>query len=514
MSISLLVAALGGLGAMTATGLLVARCLRAPSGSLVAWTVAMFGLAVSLLAQASGHAIGFGPVAFRATEIGAGIIAPLALAVGVTEIAGKSLPVRFAARLILPAVAFVAVVILGSDPLTVRGFSKSWPDPSLHYQIIPNNLLGYVAPVVLLIALIAVITALARPRRHRAWQEAVPPVAAAAVALLAIALPGLAELAFVQHHPVKAPVDRLFAPLCIIAGLLTWFACKWAADLRLDLLRHGAEPVGLDEWAQQHAWTGRPDETGDFEPLGADEDPYGSLYRQSDDNADYGGRYPGQDFDQSGYPANGAYHGAGPDTGFGDESGFGDDSGFGRPVPEGLRGYPGRHDGRARASLFGQIAIYTLLDDRVTDFDRLTKQVVTQVQANEPDTLVFIVHAVPSAPMQRILYEVYRDREAYEEHKRQPYLTKFETDRRPYVLATNVIELGLQQAKVSPLPSISDLLTDSGFDLLDDTGFGRPGFAPRESGGRPGGPDVHDPLGAPGGSAGYGRPGGLGGEPR
>ena len=49
----------------------------------------------------------------------------------------------------------------------------------------------------------------------------------------------------------------------------------------------------------------------------------------------------------------------------------------------------------------------------MTEFDRLTKQVVKQVRANEPDTLVFIVHAVPSAPMQRILYEVYRDRAAF-----------------------------------------------------------------------------------------------------
>ena len=110
---------------------------------------------------------------------------------------------------------------------------------------------------------------------------------------------------------------------------------------------------------------------------------------------------------------------------------------------------------------------------------------VKQVRAQEPDTLVYIVHAVPSAPMQRILYEVYRDRDAYEEHKRQPYVLAFEADRRPFVLATNIIELGLQQAKVSPLPSISDLLQDTGFDLLNDTGFGQPGYGPRPPGAGP-----------------------------
>jgi quinol monooxygenase YgiN len=519
MSISLLVAAVGCLGVVVVTGLLVARCLRAPTGVLVAWTVAMFGLAVSLLAQASGHAIGFGPVAFRAMEIGAGVIAPLAIAAGLAEVAGKSLPARFAARLILPAIGFVALVVLGSDPLTAAPFSKSWPDPAVFYQIFPNNLLGYIAPVVVIVVLIAVGCVLARPRRNSAWQQAVPPVAAAALAALVISVPGLIALAALQHHPVKLPLAGLFAPLCIIAAALTWFACQWASELNLNLMRYGEE-LAQDEWGQRPTWSGRPEETGDFAPLGGDEDPYGGLYRQDDDS--YAG-YPGQDYDRGGYAANGAYQDGGPDTGFGDDSGFGpdtgfsDDTGFGRAVPAGPGGYQGQDgDGRGGADLFGQIAIYTLLDDRVTEFDRLTRHVVKQVRVNEPDTLVFIVHAVPSAPMQRILYEVYRDREAYEEHKRQPYLVQFESDRRPYVLATNVIELGLQQAKVSPLPSISALLTDTGFDLLNDSGYGQPGFGPRDINGTGGRPADHDILGGAGGVGGPGirgpGPGGPGGD--
>jgi len=123
--------------------------------------------------------------------------------------------------------------------------------------------------------------------------------------------------------------------------------------------------------------------------------------------------------------------------------------------------------------LFGQIAIYTLLEERVHEFDQLTQRVVDQVRSSEPDTLVFIVHAVPSAPMQRILYEVYRDRGAYAWHRQQPYVTKFEADRRPYVLATNVIELGLQQAKVSPFPSVKDLFGEPGYDT---SGFERPDY--------------------------------------
>jgi hypothetical protein len=112
------------------------------------------------------------------------------------------------------------------------------------------------------------------------------------------------------------------------------------------------------------------------------------------------------------------------------------------------------------------------------------------VRAREPDTLVYIVHAVPTAPNQRILYEVYRDRAAYDEHLQRPYLVRYEAERRPFVLATNEIELGLQQAKVSPLPSISDILSESGIDL---TGVTR---SPSRAASSPSGSHL---AGAPGG---------------
>ncbi len=103
------------------------------------------------------------------------------------------------------------------------------------------------------------------------------------------------------------------------------------------------------------------------------------------------------------------------------------------------------------ARLYGQIAIYTLIDGQAEEFDQLAQAVVEKVKALEPDTLAYIVHGVPSAPMQRILYEVYRDETAFTEHGQQPYIQDFEEERKPCVLATNVIELGVRQAKLSPL---------------------------------------------------------------
>ncbi len=101
--------------------------------------------------------------------------------------------------------------------------------------------------------------------------------------------------------------------------------------------------------------------------------------------------------------------------------------------------------------LYGQIAIYTLLDEAADDFERLASEVVEQVKTREPDTLVYVMHGVPAAPMQRILYAVYRDEAAFDRHERQPYIRQFEEEREQFVLATNVIELGVRHAKFTPL---------------------------------------------------------------
>jgi quinol monooxygenase YgiN len=102
---------------------------------------------------------------------------------------------------------------------------------------------------------------------------------------------------------------------------------------------------------------------------------------------------------------------------------------------------------------YGRILIFTLLDDRVADFDRLAEQTAEEVRTREPGTLVYVIHLVPNAPMQRIFYEIYRDRAAFDSHENQPYMKRFVADRRACVLATNVIELRLKYAKVAPLPS-------------------------------------------------------------
>ncbi len=547
--ISLVVSGIGAVVAAVGSGVLLARCFRAPRGDLIAWSVALLGLLVSLGSQALGHLTGFDAAMFRAVEIGGQVIAPLALILALSEVAARSVAVRFCARLYIPALAIVAVVILALDQLSQAAFTKAWPDPAVHYQVPPDYMLMYaIGPVTVLITVIAVGVVAARSGRP-GWNAVLPAQLMGGVAALALAYPCVAQLAAAEAK-IHLPVSSAFAVLCTVAAALAWMAGLRTGQLDLSALHAGSGPAAAGAGAGRDAAiasqrsasrsTASPAVAG--RRARAQDDDFGDLYREDEpyrpdtgrerlDEAGYGwqddgrGQHgPGQ-YDAAGdwrdapggqYEAAGDWRDASggggyangyhePDFATGDyatgdfapgEFATGDlapgSGGPGYP-PGGWQGGAGEAGRRGaapeadrfsgepprapaepeRAQLFGQIAIYTLLEERVAEFDKLTERVVEQVRSREPDTLVFIVHAVPSAPMQRILYEVYRDRSAYERHNEQPYVEQFAIDRRPYVLATNVIELGLQQAKVSPFPSVTELFGEPGYDT---SGFQRPDY--------------------------------------
>ena len=145
-------------------------------------------------------------------------------------------------------------------------------------------------------------------------------------------------------------------------------------------------------------------------------------------------------YTQSGYAATGAsgqygWASSSPGSEFlpADESASGNDNPAGTPRP------------------YGRLSIFTLLDDKAAEFDRLAERAAEGVRTAEPDTLVYVIHVVPKAPMQRIIYEIYRDRAAFESHEQQPHIQRFVADRRSCVLATNIIDLRLKYAKVAAL---------------------------------------------------------------
>jgi quinol monooxygenase YgiN len=162
--------------------------------------------------------------------------------------------------------------------------------------------------------------------------------------------------------------------------------------------------------------------------------------------------YAGPGYGDSGYGQGG--YGYGNDSGYGGRSGFADPNGATAYVPEFMSDDLDDAAQDAPAGTprpIGRLSIYTLLDDRVAEFDRMAERAAEGVRTTEPDTLVYVIHVVPKAPMQRIMYEIYRDRAAFESHERQPHIQRFIADRASCVLATNIIDLRLKYAKVTAL---------------------------------------------------------------
>src|ERR1700684_1316343 len=95
--------AAGAVAAAAGPVMLVVRCTRTPRADLIAWTIATAGLTIALAAQVLGYQKDFAPITFRAVQLGAQLVAPLALAWGIIEVAARSMPARFAARLLLSA---------------------------------------------------------------------------------------------------------------------------------------------------------------------------------------------------------------------------------------------------------------------------------------------------------------------------------------------------------------------------------------------------------------------------
>jgi quinol monooxygenase YgiN len=512
MSISLGVAVVATLAALIFTGLLVRRCIRVPRLDIAALLCACCGLSIALAAQTIGYYHGFGATTFRALHLCAQLLTPLALAWALAELTGKSLGARFAARLALGGLCVVAAVVLASDPLSSSSFTNAWPAAGVYYQLIPNAILELIAVAVTLSVVLALMVAGLRARRYPDWREVFRAVVLAGIGALAtdalraglpaksayaavcLAAAVFAWLAARQASRVRLNVLRLGGPVWdedsgafVRYNEDTGEFAPYRDDMDYPV---GGQARGFGHDGGYGGGHGPGYDRGDAGMSGwyADGAPAG----EEGGDADFQGWFRDERGDTGGFPAQGADTGgfpAGPGEGYGfgrapggngtnghslapfdTGAPFGTGTSFetgDRLPPVGGYAGPGALPGPAEVDmaaamapldagtsrLYGQIAIYTLLDSRAEDFDRLAHQVVEQVKAHEPGALVYAMHGVPSAPMQRILYEVYRDDTAYDEHMRQPYVQQFEEERKPCLLATNVIELGVRHAKFSAPPA-------------------------------------------------------------
>jgi quinol monooxygenase YgiN len=419
-----LLALLATLGALAATGLLIQRAQKDRLLYLIAWSFTQVGLTLALLCMAVGFMVGFNGALFRVLELGAALIGPVWLALGMIELIARYVQVRFAAWLFAISYTVVAMVILVLDPLK-GSLSKSLPKPSSTYDALPLLLIdgAHVVAVISLVACTGVTAWLASKRDQEAAELLIP-----------VALVALAGVLVVSGTRGFLPAPIAVIALGAAAGLVWYGAMRTIPvydedegyDDYDDRGGYGSEPAtGYEE----QAYAARP------EPVPA---PTPSPEPRTPDPRRGELRFPEPAVEELRFPSGNP---AGPTA----VDGLGGRAGA-PPLPAGAP------LGGDLANACGQITVYTLLDGREEAFDRLAADLVKAARAAEPDTVVFACHEVVGGPTQRIFYQLFKDEAAFAAHRGQAHLRRFLADSRTHVLATNVIELKLGPAKV-PLPA-------------------------------------------------------------
>jgi quinol monooxygenase YgiN len=98
--------------------------------------------------------------------------------------------------------------------------------------------------------------------------------------------------------------------------------------------------------------------------------------------------------------------------------------------------------------MFGLSVRFTCKDEASAGgFDRLAAETVPRIREQEPGTLVYAVHSVQGKPLERVFYELYRDRAAFDAHEAQPHTRRFLAGREQYLASVDVDFLTLQAGK-------------------------------------------------------------------
>ncbi|GGO69897.1 putative quinol monooxygenase [Nonomuraea cavernae] len=481
----ILVAVIAFAGALLAAIAAVAlgRRLRDDrDGWLIAWTVAVAALAVSLAAITIGHLVGFGSVSFKLYQLTGSFLAPLWLSIGLIQLLADKVPPKFAGWLFGIALTIVVGVILLVDPVRKSDeMTKALPTAAGHWGLIPDKLLLGAHVIIALILLGALVVAALRWRGGDDYDTdnlhatiVVVPSGLALLGAMRFAVPGLfaAALLVVVAAAIWYSVLRPLAPYE-----------DEDEDDDEGPSRHGERAQGAHGAPGAGHRAAAPVSQPRLDPVVANEMPpavqprrssgLGDLvaeYRAGDREIDYAARMappPPESGPSTGFIMNGR-HGAPeygmPATGatYPGADMFATGAYTAQPQspqspqsPLSPQSHPQPQpvSSRPSPSIYGMLTVFSLIDGSGEAFDRLAEQTVEAVRRGEPDTLIYACHSVKSAPLQRIVYELYRDEVAYRDHQRQPHVERFVNDRQALVLATNIIELDVNAAKVVPLPT-------------------------------------------------------------
>jgi quinol monooxygenase YgiN len=98
--------------------------------------------------------------------------------------------------------------------------------------------------------------------------------------------------------------------------------------------------------------------------------------------------------------------------------------------------------------MFGLMVRFTCTDEHSASmFDQLAAETIEKIKTGEPGTLVYTSHRVDGAPLQRIFYELYRDRAAFDAHEQQEHIRGFLAAREELLASVEVDFLDLLAGK-------------------------------------------------------------------
>ncbi|TDD98095.1 putative quinol monooxygenase [Actinomadura rubrisoli] len=106
---------------------------------------------------------------------------------------------------------------------------------------------------------------------------------------------------------------------------------------------------------------------------------------------------------------------------------------------------------------FALVVRFTLHPDMAEEFDRLTAQTVAHIRTEEPGTLLYSCHRVQGASDQRIFYELYRDRAAFDAHERYEHVRQFLAARKRLI---NTVEVDFLDYVDGKTPILDDGSSD------------------------------------------------------
>lgn len=103
--------------------------------------------------------------------------------------------------------------------------------------------------------------------------------------------------------------------------------------------------------------------------------------------------------------------------------------------------------------MFALVVRFQVHPDHILDFDDLVAGTLAGIRESEPGTQIYISHARREHPHERVFYECYADRDAFDAHERTAHTRHFLTARGEFLAAEpEVWWLNLLDAKTTPLP--------------------------------------------------------------